>query len=143
MKVKELMVKDVITLQNDTSALEATRLLNKHKIGCLVVLRNRDIEGILTERDLLERVLEKCRSPEETKISEIMTKDVIVGKPDMEIGEATRIMEKNKVKKLPIVEKSHLVGIVTITDIARVTSVDKKTIELVDALSNMHMLPHK
>ena len=142
MKVRELMVKNVITLQTDTSAHEATKLLNKNKIGCLVVVRSGDIEGILTERDLLERVLEKCKNPKETKISEIMTKDVIVGKPDMEICEATRIMIKNKVKKLPIVEKSQLVGIVTVTDIARATNIDKKTIELVDALSNMHMLQH-
>jgi len=140
MKVKELMVKNVITLRTDTSALEATKLLNKNKIGCLVVIRDGDIEGILTERDLLERVLEKSRNPNETKVSEIMTKDVIVGKPDMEISEATRMMIKNKVKKLPIVEKSHLVGIVTVTDIARATDIDKKTMELVDALSNMHVL---
>jgi CBS domain-containing protein len=140
MKVKELMVRNVITLRTDTSALEATKLLNKNKIGCLVVVRDDDIEGILTERDLLERVLEKCRNPKETKISEIMTKDVIVGKPDMELCEATRIMVKNRVKKLPIVEKSHLVGIVTVTDIARATDIDKKTMELVEALSNMHVL---
>jgi CBS domain-containing protein len=69
-----------------------------------------------------------------------MTKDVIVGKPDMDISEATKIMMKNKVKKLPIVEKSHLVGIVTVTDIARATDIDKRTMELVDALSNMHVL---
>jgi len=50
MKVKELMVKNVITLRTDTSALEATRLLNKNKIGCLVVVRDDNIEGILTER---------------------------------------------------------------------------------------------
>jgi CBS domain-containing protein len=140
MKVKELMVKNVITLRTDTSALEATKLLNKNKIGCLVVAHDDDIAGILTERDLLERVLEKCKNPRETKISEIMTKDVIVGQPDMELCEATRIMMKNKVKKLPIVEKSHLVGIVTVTDIARATDIDKKTMELVDALSNMHVL---
>jgi CBS domain-containing protein len=140
MKVKELMVKNVITLRTDTSALEATKLLNKNKIGCLVVVRDDDIEGILTERDLLERVVEKCRNPKETKVSEIMTKDVIVGQPDMDISEATRIMIKNKVKKLPIMEKNHLVGIVTVTDIARATDVDKRTMELVDALSNMHVL---
>ena len=142
MKVKELMVKNVITLKTDTSAHEATKLLNKNKIGCLVVVRDDDIQGILTERDLLERVLEKCKNPMETKISEIMTKDVIVGKPDMEIFEATSIMIKNKVKKLPIVEKSQLVGILTVTDIARATNIDKRTIDLVDALSNMHMLQH-
>jgi len=49
-------------------------------------------------------------------------------------------MIKNKIKKLPIVEKSHLVGIVTVTDIARATNIDKKTMELADALSNMHVL---
>jgi CBS domain-containing protein len=140
MKVKELMVKNVITLRTDTSALEATKLLNKNKIGCLVVVRDDDIEGILTERDLLERVVEKCRNPKETKVSEIMTKDVIVGQPDMDISEATRIMIKNKVKKLPIIEKNHLVGIVTVTDIACATDIDKRTMELVDALSNMHVL---
>ena len=140
MKVKELMVKNVITLRTDTSALEATKLLNRNKIGCLVVVRDDDIEGILTERDLLERVVEKCRNPKETKVSEIMTKDVIVGQPDMDISEATRMMLKNQVKKLPIMEKNHLVGIVTVTDIARATDADKKTMELVDALSNMHVL---
>jgi predicted transcriptional regulator len=55
MKVKELMVKNVITLRTDTSSLEATKLLNRNKIGCLVVVRDDDIEGILTERDLLQR----------------------------------------------------------------------------------------
>jgi CBS domain-containing protein len=142
MKVRDLMVKNVITLQTDTSAHEATKLLNKNKIGCLVVVRNDDIEGILTKRDLLERVLEKCKDPKETRISEIMTRKVIVGKPDMEVFEATKILVENKIKKLPIVDKSHVVGIVTVTDIARVTNIDKKTIELVDALSNMHMLKH-
>ena len=140
MKVKELMVKNVITLRTDTSVHEAAKLLNKNKIGCLVVVRDGEIEGILTERDLLERVLEKCKNPKETKTSEIMTKDVIVGKPDMEIYEATSIMTKNKIKKLPIVEKNQLIGIVTVTDIAHAMNIDKKTMELVDALSNMHVL---
>ena len=72
----------------------------------------------------------------------MMTKDVIVGKPNMEIYEATMIMIKHNVKKLPIVEKNHLAGIVTLTDIARATNTDKKTVELVDALANMHMREH-
>jgi CBS domain-containing protein len=138
MKVKELMVKNVVTLQTDTSVHEATKILNKNKIGCVVVVHDGNIRGILTERDLLERVLEKCKNPKETKTSEIMTKDVIVGEPDMEICEATSIMIKNKIKKLPIVEESHLVGMVTLSDIARAVSADKETIELIDTLSHMH-----
>ncbi len=118
---------------------DAVKLLNKNKIGCLVVVYNREIVGILTERDLLERVLEKCRNPKETGISEIMTKHVIVGKPDMELSEATRLMFENRVKKLPIIEGNRLVGIVTLTDIARATSMDKENIELIKKLSNMHV----
>ena len=101
---------------------------------------NGGIPGILTERDLLERDLEKGKNPKETTVSEIMTRQVIVGKPDMELVEATRLMFENNVKKLPIVEGNRLVGLVTLTDIARATCVDKKTIELIEKLSSMHMV---
>ena len=138
--IEKLMVKNVITLQRDASVHEAVQLLNKHKIGCLVVLSDGEIAGIITERDLLERVLEKCKNPKETKVSEIMTRHVITGTPDMDTLEATRLMFKLKVKKLPITEGKRLVGIVTVTDIARATSIDQKTIELIEQLSNMHIL---
>jgi len=134
------MTKNVITLQRDASVHEAVQLLNKHKIGCLLVMNNGEIAGIITERDLLERVLEKCRNPKETKVSEIMTRNVITGTPDMDTLEATRLMFKLKVKKLPITEGRRLVGIVTLTDIARATSVDQKTIGLIEQLSNMHLV---
>jgi CBS domain-containing protein len=140
MKIEELMIKNVITVPTDASVHDAVKLMNKNKIGCLVVVYNGDIAGILTERDLLERVLEKCRNPKETKVLEIMSKHIIVGKPDMELSEATRLMFENRVKKLPIIEGKCLVGIVTLTDIARATSIDKETIELVQKISNMHAL---
>jgi len=140
MKARELMVKDIVTLDKDVSVHDAARMMNEHRIGCLVALDNGEIVGILTERDLLERVLETCRNPKETKVSEIMTRNVIVGDPDMQLAEATRLMFENKVKKLPIVEDNRLVGLITLTDIARATHVDEKTMKLVDALSNMHIL---
>jgi CBS domain-containing protein len=140
MKIEKIMVKDVITLQADASAYDAVRLMNENRIGCLVVVYMDQVVGILTERDLLERVLEKCKNSKETKVGEIMTRQVIVGNRDMELVEATRLMFKNKVKKLPIVEGNRLVGLVTLTDIARATSVDKKTIELIEKLSNMHLV---
>jgi len=134
------MVRNVITLQTDASVYDAVKLLNKNKIGCLVVVRqDNEIVGILTERDLLERVLEKCRNPKETKVSEIMTRNVISGTPDMDLLEAARLMFRIKVKKLPITDGNRLVGIITVTDIARTTSVDEKTIELVQQLSNLHV----
>jgi CBS domain-containing protein len=138
MKVEEFMVKNVITLEKDVSVLTATKMMNANMIGCLVALFCGRIVGILTERDLLKRVIEPCRNPKETKVSEIMTKNVIVGDPEMQLADATRLMFENRVKKLPVVEDDQLVGLITVTDIARAIQTDRRTIELVEALRNMH-----
>ena len=138
MKARELMVKNVVTLEEDVSVLDATRMMNENGIGCLVAIENCEVAGILTERDLLKRVLEACKDPKKTMVSEIMTKQVVVGDPDMQLVEVSRLMFKNKVKKLPIVENRQLIGLITLTDIARATHVDETTMHLVEALSNMH-----
>jgi len=135
MKVSKIMVENIVTLQRDTSAYDAVKLMNKKGIGCLLVVHKNQIVGILTERDVLERVVEGCKDPKGTKVLEIMTRDVIVGKPDMELVEATKLMLENKVKKLPIVEGNQLVGLVTLTDIARSAGLDKETMELIEARS--------
>jgi CBS domain-containing protein len=132
MKVEEAMIKNVVTLQQDVSAYDAVKLMNENRIGCLVVLQYGQVVGIITERDMLERVLEKCKNPKETNITEIMTKRVIVGKPDMQLAEAAKLMFEKKVKKLPIVEGNRLVGLVTLTDLARMASLDEKTMELIE-----------
>ena len=141
MKASEIMVKDVVTLTMDenTSAMDAARIMNREGIGCLIAVHHGEVVGILTERDLLKRIVEECRDSKQTKVSEIMTKEVVVGSPDLQLVEATRLMFEKRIKKLPIVDKNGLVGLITLTDIARATSVDDKTIRLIEALSNMHL----
>jgi CBS domain-containing protein len=140
LNVEKLMIRNVVTLQENATVHEAVQLLNKHKIGCLVILSNDQIHGIITERDLLERVLEQCKNPRQTRVTEVMTRKVITGTPNMDVFEATRVMFKLRVKKLPITENNRLVGIVTLTDIARATSIDERTIQLIEQLSNMHII---
>lgn len=140
MEIRKIMVKEVKTVPMDTSVQKAVEIMNKNRINCLVVTYDKRVAGILTERDLLERVLEKGKDPKETKVSEIMTRQVLVGKPSMGLVEASNFMFEKKVKKLPIMEKNRLVGIVTLTDIARATCVDEKTMKLIEKLSNMHMI---
>ena len=132
MKIEEIMVKNIITLQRDISAYDAVKIMNKNKIGCLLVVNNDKIVGILTERDMLERVLEKCKNPKETKVSEIMTGNVMVGKPDMELAEAAKLLFEKKLKKLPIVEGNRLVGLVTLTDIARAANHNGEARKLIE-----------
>jgi CBS domain-containing protein len=140
MEIRKIMVKKVKTVPMDTNVQKAVKIMNKNRINCLVVTYDKRIAGILTERDLLERVLEKGKDPKETEVSEIMTRQVLVGKPTMGLVEASNFMFEKKVKKLPIMEKNRLVGIVTLTDIARATCVDEKTMKLIEKLSNMHMI---
>jgi len=106
----------------------------------LLVVDYGQITGILTRRDIFEKVVEKRKDPQRTKISEVMTKNVIVGTPNMELTDSAKLMSENKVKKLPVVDGRRLVGLVTLTDIAHAASVDRKTVQLVEKLSNLHLI---
>jgi len=139
-RIEKLMVKRVTTVDVDDSVLDATKIMNSHNIGCLVVLEKDRVAGILTERDLLKRVLETCRNPDATKVHEVMTSRIVFGSPDMQLTEATRLMFANRIKKLPILEDDMLVGLITLTDVARATRTDEQTMKLIEALSNMHIL---
>jgi CBS domain-containing protein len=140
MEIRKIMTKKVKTVPIDTTVQKAVEIMNKNRINCLVVTYDKRVAGIITERDLLERVLEKGRDPKAIKVSEIMTRQVLVGKPTMELVEASKFMFEKKVKKLPIMEKDRLVGIITLTDIARATCVDEETMKLIKQLSNMHTI---
>lgn len=119
LRVEDVMVKEVITINETSTVKKAANTMNKYEIGCLIVTRNSKAVGILTERDLLKRVVSQGKSTTRTKVSAIMSKPIIVVEPDMDLEDAARLMFKLKVKKLPVVERGRLVGLVTLTDIAR------------------------
>ncbi len=118
-KVEDVMIKDVVTVDADAAVKEAAEIMNKHEIGCLVVMKGNKLVGILTERDMLKRVLGESRNPEKTKVREIMTTPVITTSPTTDLVKAAKLMFENNVKKLPVVSEGKLVGIVTLTDLAR------------------------
>ncbi len=119
LKVEDIMVEDVVIVDSDASVMQAVKLMNKNEIGCLIVIRRGKAVGIITERDLLKRVIAKFRDPNKTKVRQIMTKPLIVGDPNMDLEDATKLMFASKIKKLPVIEDRRLVGLVSLTDIAR------------------------
>lgn len=119
LKIEDVMVECVITVDANSSVMKAVKIMNEHEIGCLVVTRRERAVGIITERDLLKRVIAQSKSPNRTKVREIMTKPLIAGDPDMDLENATRLMFKRKIKKLPVVENGRLLGLITLTDVAR------------------------
>ncbi len=117
--VQNIMVTNVITAEKHTLVIDAVKIMNQHGIGCLVAMENGSPVGIVTERDLLKRVLGESKNPKKIRVQEIMSSPLIVAKPDMEIDEVTKLMFDMKIKKLPIVEDGKLVGLVTFTDLLR------------------------
>ncbi|MDH5447790.1 MAG: CBS domain-containing protein [Candidatus Bathyarchaeota archaeon] len=119
LKVEDVMVKEVITVDEKSTVKEAADIMNRFEIGCLIVTKNSKAVGILTERDLLKRVVSQAKNPKRTKVETVMSQPLIVVEPNMELEEVAKLMFKMKIKKLPVVESGRLMGLVTLTDLAR------------------------
>jgi len=119
LSVGDVMVTDVVTVEPDVNVRRAVRAMNDFEIGCLVVVEAGRVVGILTERDVLKRVVDEGRKPEETSVREVMSKPPITISPDADLETAIELMFKHKIKKLPVVENGKLVGLVTFTDLVR------------------------
>jgi CBS domain-containing protein len=111
LKIKDLM-KKVVSTEKDLKLKEAARIMSKMRIGSLVFIKDNNIAGILTERDVIKNI-----SNLEKKISKIATKKVITVDLNRNMDYAAQLMAKNKIKRLCVTEKGKLVGIITATDI--------------------------
>jgi CBS domain-containing protein len=119
-EIRDIMVDKVITTKKEATVGDAVKLMNKYEIGCLVVVENGQPVGIITERDLLKRILGQSKELRNKQVMEIMSKPLVSVAPSAEIEEAVKLMFQKKIKKLPIVEKRKLLGLVTLTDILRI-----------------------
>ncbi|RMF29939.1 MAG: CBS domain-containing protein [Candidatus Nitrosothermus koennekii] len=117
--IRDIMIKNVITISKDKTAYDAAILMSNNEIGSVIVVEDDKIIGIVTERDLVRKVCAKLLPSNKVFIKDIMSKPVITGEPDLEPEAAVQRMLNNKVRRLPIVEDGKLVGIVTITDLAK------------------------
>jgi len=143
MSVKDVMVEEVITVEPDTKVRDAVELMNENEIGCLIVTKDGKPLGIITERDILKKIVCQSKKPELMRVSEIMSKPLLVGRVDMDLGDAARLMLKKNVKKLPIVNGEKLVGLVTLTDIVRVDHIEHLLIKIIKQLRKNGWNPPK
>lgn len=121
--VKDVMVRDVVTIDSDRSVKYAARVMNYFSIGSLVVMSESKIVGILTERDVMTRVVAKGKNSEKVMIGDVMSRPLIVVSPTTPLEDAVKVMFQRKIKKLPVVSKkkegSSLIGMLSLTDVAR------------------------
>src|SRR3989338_2261564 len=120
MQVKDVMVTDVKTIGPAATVQEAAKAMRQFGIGSLIVTEADALKGIITDGDVLRKVVAEGKDGAKTAVREVMTKEIVLVEPEMDIQDAVDVMMEKHIKKLPVVKESTLVGIVTVTDICRV-----------------------
>lgn len=131
--VKDIMTKEVVTIETSKTVFEAAELMSSKGVSCLIVVIQAFPVGIITERDIVRRIVAK-RSSLDVKVTEVMTKTLITVDPDRSLKESARIMLNNKIRRLPVLKNNKLVGIVAASDFVRNVGKKTTTEEILDAL---------
>lgn len=118
MKVKEIMCKNVASIQSDETVERAAQLMKQYDCGSIPVCCQGKIEGIVTDRDITLRCIAEGKDTKQQKVKDIMTSSPATGSPEMDIHDAARIMSEQQIRRLPIVENNSVIGIVALGDIS-------------------------
>jgi len=117
--VESLMSKKVVTVESTATAFDVCRDMLDHDIGCIVVLEKKKVSGIVTKSDILRETVMKKLDPQKITVADLMTKPVVTIESRKTLADASVVMSKNNITKLPVVSKEELVGIITSTDLVR------------------------
>jgi signal-transduction protein with cAMP-binding, CBS, and nucleotidyltransferase domain len=121
LRIEDVIIRKVITIDSEASAQDATNKMKQYSTSCLVVLSENRIDGILTTRDLITRVVARGLEPGKVRVTDIATRPVIMMRPETPLEEAIKIMLQRKIKKIPLIsgdnDKARLYGLLSLTDI--------------------------
>lgn len=118
MKIKDIMTKDVITLNENDTVEKASKLMKEHNIGSIPVCQGENVIGVITDRDITTRSIAQEQDIKNQKVRDIMTSNPVTANPNMDVHEASRIMSERQIRRLPVVENSKITGIVALGDLA-------------------------
>jgi CBS domain-containing protein len=118
MTVREVMTLKPVTLQASVPVIEAARAMSQYNLGDIVVQKNGKLCGIVTDRDIVIRVLGSGKDPKMTSLESICSQELATISPDQPTSDAVRIMRERAIRRLPVVENDRVVGIVSLGDLA-------------------------
>jgi CBS domain-containing protein len=117
--VREAMTSSPTTISANAPVVEAARLMASENVGSLPVVDDESLVGMVTDRDLVLNVLAKDVDPHQTTVATVCTQDPVVVAPEDSLDEALQRMAREQVRRLPVVEKERLVGILAQADVSR------------------------
>lgn len=136
MRVRDLMSKSVVTIAPEESAALAARLLSRHELGALpVCAADGTLVGIVTDRDIVTRCVAAGEEPGRVPVRDIMSPAPSVITPETPISDAARLMAQRQVRRLPVVEQGHVVGMLSLGDLARSRRTDTEAAEALSDIS--------
>lgn len=118
MKLKDIMSKDVATLRSDDSIERAAQLMKQYNCGSVPVCTDDKLIGIITDRDIAVRSVASGKDVTDERVGDVMTDNVVFASPELDVGDAAKLMSDRQIRRLPVVENGSLIGIVALGDIS-------------------------
>jgi malate dehydrogenase (oxaloacetate-decarboxylating) len=118
-KIRDIMSKNIMAVPRSAPVSQAITLMAGHNISCVIVTDNNQPVGIVTERDLVKRILGVKKNPAKIKCGELMTPHLITVSAESSLSDAMEIIEGMHIRRLPVVDRTGVVGLVTLSDIVR------------------------
>ena len=112
---------DIWSVSKDASVYDALALMARYDVGALPVLEGGELVGIVSERDYARKVILKGRASRETRVDEVMSRDVVTVAPERTMQECMERMTERRIRHLPVVRDGELIGIVSIGDVVKAT----------------------
>lgn len=125
--VADIMSSPVTTIDGEVSVRDSSQTMIDKQIGSIIVTEHDQPRGIVTERDLVERVVAPCRDPNQTKIKEIMSTPLITISKEMGILDAMRKMRKKDISRLVVMDDGTLIGLISEKDVIRAVTISSIT----------------
>ena len=116
-QIRDIMEKNVVTIEDDKTALDAAHLISEKDVSFLVIMKNNIPVGVLSESDFVKRLAADDKKASEVIVSEIMSSNFRWVEPETEIEDAIQKMLNNNIRRLVILDNSKLVGVITQTDL--------------------------
>ena len=117
--VSDIMIKDLLTISENETALKAAQVMTEKGVSSLIVLADDQPIGIVTERDFIKKICVKELKVSSVRVGDMMSRIRTSASPDTPIDVAVQRMVNNRIRRLPIIENGKVVGIITVTDLAK------------------------
>jgi CBS domain-containing protein len=117
--IRDIMTPSPHTIQPTASVMEAAHIMRKSDVGDVIVVEGKRLFGILTDRDIVVRVLAEGKDPETTPVSDVCSRELTAVRATDSIGTTVRVMREKAIRRLPVVEESgEVIGVVSLGDVA-------------------------